>query len=568
MSRGFTLVEMIIVSAVFSLFFGGLFATVQNSLQLISVSRERIAAVSIASDQLEYIRSLSYNNVGTISGLPNGPIPQTSTTTLNGILFTQRTLIEFIDDAADGIGGADTNSITTDYKRAKVEVSWMGRTGSSSVSYVTTVVPRSIETNVGGGTIRVNVRDATIQPVSGAAVRLLNTTGTTTVDVTRYTDVTGAALFGGAPAGANYQVFVTNPGYSSDGTAVATGTLANPAQQPLAVVAADVTTATYFIDELADLDLALYASRESAMTARDATVVSDVAATSSTIVTASGVTLAGVPGSYSATGTVFFSPITPTPLYSWSYAIASTSIPNQTTGVWRVYTVGSSSYELIPDTDLPGNAAGFGGRIDLSALSIASYPSIVLGTSLASVNPAVTPTVSGVAVWYIESATPRASTGVTFTSTKVLGTTAALTAVPKHSYTGTTDTDGRLVISNMEWDAYPITSPSYTVREICGSVYPLAIAPGVTTTVTMVTGPAAAHSLRVLVTAGGVPVPGATVTLSNGAGTDTTSVCGQVYFHDLSPANDYVLNVTAPGYPSVEINPLDISGTVVEEIAL
>ncbi|MFM2423986.1 MAG: hypothetical protein RLZZ70_375 [Candidatus Parcubacteria bacterium] len=568
MTRGFSLVELIIVTAVFTLFFGGLFVTIQNSLRLISSSRERVAAMSVASDQLEYIRSLSYDAVGTVSGLPSGLIPQISTTTLNGIVFTRRTLVEFVDDPADGLGGADTNSITTDYKRAKIEVSWLGRQGTSSVSYVTTVVPRSIETDIGGGTIRITVRDADVLPVAGAAVRLLNTTGTTTVDVIKYTDATGIALFGGAPAGANYQVFVSRPGFSADGTSVATGTLANPAQQPLAVVAADVTSATYFIDELANFSLSLFSSRSSAVVSRTGTDFIDVATTSAAIVTTGGVTLMGVPGSYSTEGTVFFTPIAPSPLFAWAELRASSTIPNSTAIRYRLYTQSSSTNTLIPDSDLPGNSAGFVGVVPLAQLSVGTYPSVVVGATLQTTNTTITPVLETISLWYIDTATPRSSADVALTGTKVKGTTAALESIPKHILTSTTNASGTIAITGIEWDTYTLTNPNHIIRDICGTTYPFVITPGATTSAVVVTGPASANSLRVSVTHNGVPVPGAMVNVSNGVGSDTTSVCGQVYFHDVTSANDYVVTITAPGFAPVVLNPYTITGNVVELVAL
>jgi prepilin-type N-terminal cleavage/methylation domain-containing protein len=568
MSRGFSLVEMLIVTAVFTLFFGGLFVTIQNSLRLITASRERVAAISVASDQLEYIRSLSYDAVGTVNGLPSGLIPQISTTTLNGIVFTRRTLVEFVDDPADGLDAADTNAITTDYKRAKVEVLWLGRYGTSSVSYVTTVVPRSIETDLGGGTIRITVRDADVAPVSGAAVRLLNTTGTTTVDVTKYTDATGIVLFGGAPAGANYQVFVTRPGYSSDGTAVATGTLANPAQQPLSVVAADVTSATYFIDELASLAISVYSDRSTAVAARTGTSFTDVASTSNTIVTGSGVTLLGVPGSYSSEGTVFFTPISPTSLFAWAELRASTSVPSNTEIRYRLYTASSTTYTLIPDSDLPGNAAGFLGIVPLAALSAGTYPSVVVGATLQTTDTSVTPLLENIALWYIDTATPRANSSIEFTGAKVLGTTVALATIPKQVLTRTSNASGSVLFSGIEWDIYTLTNPAHVIRDICGAAYPLVANPGATTSVIIVTGPTPENSLRVGVTHNGVAVPGASVTLSDGIGTNTTSVCGHAYFHDVPTSTSYTLTVSAPGFAPVVLSPYALQGNVVEMIAL
>src|SRR3989344_5779907 len=211
-SRGFSLVEVLVVIAITALVFVGLFAAFEYSLKLIAQSRAKMTALTVANDQIEYI-----------------------------------------DDDADGIGAADTNGITTDYKQVKVSVEWTINGNTNEVFLVSNITPRSIETNVGGGTLRVNVFDADVQPLPGASVRVVNNTIVPNVDVTRTTDATGVALFGGAPAGPDYEIFVTGVGYSSDQTYMATTSLPTPITQPVAVVEADISTMNFFIDRTSEL---------------------------------------------------------------------------------------------------------------------------------------------------------------------------------------------------------------------------------------------------------------------------------------------------------------------------
>lgn len=567
--RGFSLVEVLIVAAVVSLFFGGLFLTIQNSLRLISDSRGRLAALTIANDQIEYLRSLSYNSVGTISGLPSGNIPQISTTSLNGIVFTKRVLVEYVDDAADGVGTLDSNSITTDFKRVKVEVSWLYREESRSVFLVTNITPRAIETDVGGGTIRVNVFDATVAPLSGAQVRLLNNSGTTSIDITKTTDASGVVLFGGAPAKSGYQVFVTRAGYSSDQTRVATGTLANPTNQPVSVVEDDVSTLNFFIDELGHLSVTALSARVDNSSTTVFSSLSVLATSSNTSVVGGSLELTSV-GGYVPSGTAFLPELTPSPLDRWHYVVASSSVPINTDILLRVYTVASSTYTLVPDTDLPGNSTGFVSKIDLSPLNVASYPSLVIGATLSTSNNSVTPKLHALSIWYSEDDTYRASTALTFTGEKTIGTDGALSPIYKTNLSGTTNAFGGLSFTNIEWDAYRITSPTYDVAEVCdGGLYPVLVSPSSTTTVEMILVTPTDNTLRVVVEDSlGMEIPGALVTLSKGEGTKSTSHCGQVFFGSLAAADDYVLTVTAPGYGTVEVNPLDITGDVVEIITL
>ncbi len=566
--RGFSLIELLIVAAVMAVFFGGLFVTIQTSLKLIADSRARMSALSVANDRLEYIRSLSYDGIGTISGIPAGPIPQVSTSTLNGFLFTERTLVEFIDDPADGVAGADSNAITTDYKRVKVEISWQGRTDTESVTLVSNIVPRSIETNVGGGTIRVNVTDANVLPVAGASVRLLNTTGTSTIDVTKSTDSTGTVLFGGAPAGSGYQLFVTRAGYSSAQTYIATTSLPNPSLQPVSLLAADISTIDVQIDALSTTLVRLLSDRDEAEVVRDFATTTDLASTTGVVIEGGALTLASSSGLYATSGTVMVRSVAPTPLARWQAVQLVESIPNQTSRRIRIYASTTPS-SLIPDSDLPGNSVGFvTNSVDLGALSAATYPELVFGITLESANTATSSRVDTLRVYYTETETPLANTAFNWRGTKIIGTLLDFSPVYKHQYATTTTSNGERQLYNVEWDTYHLTVSGYDVAEACPA-YPYTVVPSTASTLALVMVADSTHSLRVVVTAGGIPLRNATVTLTrSGSTVRTTSGCGQAFWSGLTEASDYELTVSAPGYTPVTLTPFSISGDVVSEVAL
>lgn len=568
MHRGFSLVELLIVAAVMSLFFGGLFVTIQTSLKLVADSRVRMSALSVAHDHVEYIRSLSYDAVGTVSGIPAGAIAQVSTTTLNGFLFTRRVLIDYVDDPADGIGAADTNSITTDYKQVKVEVSWDYNGASESAFLITNVVPRSIETDVGGGTIRVNVFDADVQPVSGASVRLVNNQATTSIDVTKSTDASGVVLFGGAPAQAGYEIIVTKNGYSTDRTNVATGTLANPAAQPFAVVEADVTTMNFFIDELSTIEMRLLRDYSATSTLYTFASTSDLLRATSTTIVADSLVLEQSGGVYLPQGEAMLLPITPSTLVRWEAIVPEVVVPTGTTWRFHVY-ADTAGTALVPDTDLPGNSSGFSSSVDMSMLSSADYPALTLGVVLETTDTATSSIVQSLQVYYRDSETPHANTAVTLIGSKILGTDASNTPVYKYDFATTTDAEGERLISGIEWDTYNIELAGYVVAEACDG-YPMPVMPGTTAVREYVLVPATDHHLRVVVQdALGRPVRDASVTLRRaGNATEMTSHCGQVHFDSLLEAPDYRLEVSAPGYTSVTVDPVSVSGAVVETITL
>src|SRR5690606_20910545 len=111
-NSGFTLVEILVGIALMSLIFWGLIGVFRTSLVLVSSGKANSGAFALATSQMEYIKSLSYDAVGTQGGIPAGFIPQTSTTTLNNIDYTINTFIQYVDNEADGLDENDENNIT------------------------------------------------------------------------------------------------------------------------------------------------------------------------------------------------------------------------------------------------------------------------------------------------------------------------------------------------------------------------------------------------------------------------------------------------------------------------
>ena len=144
--RGMTLIELIVAVGLFVALFLVLLGILRVSLQLSALAKAKAVAVELASTQMEYLRSLPYTSLGTVGGTPSGTIPQTAITTVNGVGYPVRTLISYYDDSADGTAAGDSNGVRTDYKKAKVTVSYSvnGRTGA--VSLISNFTPPGIET--------------------------------------------------------------------------------------------------------------------------------------------------------------------------------------------------------------------------------------------------------------------------------------------------------------------------------------------------------------------------------------------------------------------------------------
>lgn len=566
---GFSLIEVLVVIGITVLIFGGLFASFEYSLQLISQSRAKMSALSLATDRMEYIRSLPYNEVGTVLGIPSGNIPQNRTVTLNGINFSERVLIEYVDDPADGVGGLDSNGILADYKKVKIEYEWEIYNLPKSFNLVSTVIPRSIETTAGGGTLRVNVFDATVAPLSGINVRLLNNTIVPNVDVTRQTDATGVAYFTGAPAAANYEIFVSQTGYSEDQTRQPTLGLENPNTLPVAVLESDVSTMNFQVDRLSDLTIEVYDNEvinEQVELFDDA---SNLVASSSVLVASGALNLAQTGLVYDLSGTTVLQAVTPSPILSWGVAEFNFITPPSTEARIRFYS-STNSADIIPDSDLPGNIAGFATRfIDISALDITTYPTLYVGISLSTTDNAVTPTVEDISLGYVESRNMLSGTSLNLRGNKVIGADLAATLVYKYQQDHTTDSFGQVILDDIEWDSYTVTLNSgLEIQEACLS-NPLSLLPDVEAVLRVHTAPGSADNIRVEVSdATGRPIVDASVELTGPSNrTAATGWCGQAYFGSLT-AGDYDLEISAPGFTTQIITPIAISGSVVEKVIL
>jgi type II secretory pathway pseudopilin PulG len=575
---GFSLVEVIIVAAISVVVFGALFASFKYSLELMTHSRAKLSALAVANDRMEYFRSLPYDDVGTLSGIPSGTIPQNSVITLNDIDFNERVLVDYVDDPADGEGGLDSNAIVSDYKRIKVEYTWTLYGVTKSISLISNIVPPSIETTVGGGTIRVNVIGPDSILLPGASVRLVNNTIIPNIDVTRTTDASGAALFSGAPAGSDYEVTVTaNIGgnqYSTDQTYWAGPTIANPLVAPFAVLEADVSTLTFQIGDLSDLSIKVLSAFTENSFKEDFTDLTAVASSTNVSVNGGKLVLEDTLGVYDSSGIVYLGPITPATLVGWQTLRIAADIPVNTSHSVKFYTGDNiNPFVLIPDTDLDGNGAGFTDNIiDISELDTTSYPSIYVGISLGTTDTSVTPEVDEMSVFYRESETARSSLDLDIEGNKIVGTSAALEPIYKYSNSLTTDGSGELGISDLEFDTYTFSTASgLDIASACPA-HPFNHQAGIDGNLELVMVSNSSDTLRVIVVDSlGRSLPGAEVNLTRSGYdvTHSTDSCGQVFFTGGVSANtDYTIDVTATGYNDNNVPVFEINGDTVTTITM
>lgn len=572
--RGMTLIEVLFTIGIFSMLFVGIYGVFRVSIEVVSGSKARAGALALAQERMEELRSLPYASVGTLGGIPQGMIEQSESVTLNQTTYTRRTFIEYADDPADGLEAEDENGITADYKVVKVEMVWTVREVTRTYSQVSTIVPPGIESLTGGGTLRIQVYDALAAPLSGATVRVLNTTGSSTIDVTTYTNAQGVVTFPGTPVGVEYQVTASKAGYSTARTYTATAGNPNPTPGHLSIANSQTTSASLFIDRLSALTVRTLRPVEEVTWEDEFDSDTLLTLTTSTVVEGGGLVLEHTGDTYVSEGSAMATSTAPSYLDAWSGASWTATVPSGTALLVRVYHDVSGVLVLVPDADLPGNSSGFSSSpIDLSSLSITTYPSLALGATLATTDSAQTPDLRMWEISYGRGPTPIADVAFALRGEKTIGTTGAGAAIYKFDESLSTGGDGTFSTTTMEWDTYPLTVPSstgYDIAEACSGL-PLIVAPNTSVALDLYLVAHTSHSLRVSAKdASGTPVEDASVRLVR-TGTDIekqAGSCGQAFFPSLVSAADYTVEVEKTGYQSATLADVDITGSTTVDVTL
>lgn len=231
---GFTIIETVLSIAIFVMIALALFNMFNTILRTIRNNKATLNANSVAIEQMEIMRGMKFENVGTEEGfLPAGPLPNEKTLMRGGTTFTVLTDITWVDDAYDGTGVDD--SFPYDYKKARVRVRWMNPItgGTEEMSTSTDIVPAGLEgLTEGRGGIYVTAFDAQGIVIHEARVTISS-------ELAGYGPVTGETDLNGnlwvpdlVPA-SDYHIVVTKDGFSTAQTYAINNDVSSPDYNPI-----------------------------------------------------------------------------------------------------------------------------------------------------------------------------------------------------------------------------------------------------------------------------------------------------------------------------------------------
>jgi Tfp pilus assembly major pilin PilA len=228
-NNGFTLVEALVGTAVFMILAISVYQTYTIVLNTVSNSRAKISATALANEQFEILHNLPYDDVGTMSGIPNGKIIASQNITRDGIVFAIKTTIRSIDDPFDGTIGGTTNDLSpADYKMAELEISCNSCKNFSPLTFTTHIGPRDLESASNNGSLFVRVFDMNAIPLPDANIHITNTEVFPSLFIDDVTNNDGLLqIVDATPATDSYNITVSKDGYSTEQT-YKTGELGNP----------------------------------------------------------------------------------------------------------------------------------------------------------------------------------------------------------------------------------------------------------------------------------------------------------------------------------------------------
>lgn len=576
--RGSGLIDVLVAIFILSVSFVAIFGVLQLSVRLVGHTKARIGAVALANEGVEYARSLPYDSVGTIAGIPAGNIPQLHSILFNGIVYTRRTLVQYVDDPKDGTGAADTNGLPADYKRIKVEMTWTLHGSMRSFAIISNIVPKGIETIAGGGTLLISVLDALGAAVPAANVHIQNDSLVPVVSIDTFTNAAGIVMFPGSPAGSSYEITVTRAGMSTAQTYDTDAVNPNPTPRHLTVVLGGITSETFEIDFLGSKIVQTF-SPIAAVSWQDTFLnMNNIFQSSSTTVNGGALELIQTID-YEPTGFAISHIQQPAYLLFWTSFSWNETLPPGTSSLYQVRYMLNGIAELVPDTALPGNSIGFTtSPVNLASVNPALYPGLQASVVLTTTDVTVTPSVFDWKFSYTEGPIPIPDIPFNLRGNKTIGTTGGGALIYKYNQDLQTNAAGTLSIPTLEYDVYTIAIASatgYDMSEACPP-QPFTLNPGIATTTKVMLVPDTADSLLVVVKSGNNVLSGATVRLYGSGGIDRTQTsggCGQTFFSALPQGtvgggNPYSLDVTLAGYQFWTSATIDVINAAAQIVSL
>jgi len=255
--KGFSLIEVLVATAVFLLFALGIYGAIQLVVKIVYSSRLQILETAVLSEHLEVARNLPFDQVGILNGIPLGVLPYSQTVTRNGVAFDIITTVRNIDDSFDGMatGTLPIDTSPADYKLVEMSIICQNCLQSKPIVLSARVSPKGLEGSSDNGSLFIHVFDSQGIDVQGATVDVYYSDAIM-LDITDTTDNSGMVKIIDTPTGTEaYYINISKSGYSSDYTVSSSLSNPNPSKPPSTVISQTVTEISFAIDTAGTMNL-------------------------------------------------------------------------------------------------------------------------------------------------------------------------------------------------------------------------------------------------------------------------------------------------------------------------
>lgn len=206
---GFSLVEVLTSIFVLAIVAGGLAAGLTQTSAMLGRSKADSIADKLAASEIEQVRRLDYDDVGTVGGNPPGVLVADRTETRDNASFRVQNRVVYVNSPAPG-----ASRTRIDFKSVQVVVTPLAA-GGEAITQTTLVAPPTYAAIAGRAAITISATDKiTGAPIDGASVSV---TGGPSAAVTDVTDSSGNAVVAGLLPNSSgsqvYTVAISKPGY-------------------------------------------------------------------------------------------------------------------------------------------------------------------------------------------------------------------------------------------------------------------------------------------------------------------------------------------------------------------
>ncbi|MDD5032951.1 MAG: prepilin-type N-terminal cleavage/methylation domain-containing protein [Candidatus Pacebacteria bacterium] len=575
-NRGFSLVEVIVGTALMLVIFVGLFEAYRMVFKMIGQSRSRITATSLSNKQIETARNLPYSSVGVVGGFPEGVLESSTTTVSNNILFTIENRVDFVVDSSDGVASPE-DDCPNDYKRIETKVSWSDGFGGEVVAG-SDIAPENLsqECSSDGGILSVSVFDSHGQMVFSPLIEIKD-------------PLTGEVVKSASPssgqhyfslATSTYKISVSASGFSSENT-YASGdiyggtTIITPEKPNLAVLEGLLSQSSLSIDRTGVFSVDTSSPWGSDSFSDSFVDESKILEKSDVAVSSGDAMLAIGADGYFLSGYLLSVGSSPVNISNWDEFSFSDNEPAGADLKYQIYYSSSTDWYLVPEEDLAGNSEGFDiSPVDLSGLPIADYAGLRLKANFSTESTTTTSVLENWSLSWITS-DPTPIPGATFSlrGEKSVGDDEFGDPIYKYLESFESDSSGHKDISDLEWDSYTFsTEPAggLNLVDINPSPQPIGLSPleNISVVLYLDSSNSCLITLEDDITL--EPIFSGSIRMYNsGLGYDETQYTderGQTLFIPLD-AGTYNLEISGPGYAS-ENSSVSVSGNTLKTIGL